>query len=235
MSALTRQKTNKGLKKRKRSKSKSVTISRRLVEAKEEVKLFDDYDWSAETIDDYTAPSRLMPLEIPQGVTQSTRAGNKVFIKRLFIKMKFEGSASQNLASIKLAVVKDLQPMAQYAGALTAAQLWYIIWQDTGNATHNMLALPNPGYKDRFKIIKNMGVPMQPQGAYWDTGAANPRFVPNTTFLDVSIPINEMVTYQGSATGQPVAGCNYYVFAWSDTNANTTKVWASTRVYFTDA
>jgi len=237
MSALKRTYTNTGFKKRKGTKkTKSPSVSRAIFESKEETKIDDDSEWNAETIDTYTAPSYISNLmKVAQGVTQNTRAGNKIFLRRIYLKMLFEGSPSQSLQHIKVAVVKDLQPMAQYASALSAAALWYQIWQDTGNATQNLVAMTNLGFKDRFKIVKSVGLDLTPQGAYYDPVAANPRYVPTAKFLDLSIPVNEVITYQGSATADPVAGCNYYVFAWSDTNANTTKVWCNSRLYFNDA
>lgn len=235
MSALTRTKTNKGLKRRKTPKG-AMLVSRTIADAKEEVKVFDDYEWNAETIDLYTAPSLLTQLMlVPSGNTALTRTGNRIFLKRIYLKMMFQGSSSQEYAAVKLAIVRDSQPATQLAQGLTAAQLWYAIWQDTGNATQNVVALPWIGNNKRFKIIKNIGLPMVPTGGYYDPTAGNPRYIPCTEFKDIVIPVNEFITYQDSTTKNPMAGANYYVFAWSDTNANTTKVWCSSRLYFTDA
>lgn len=224
------------LKRRKTNSFGAAGVSRPLSEAKEETKYFDDYEWSAETIDLYTAPSLMLnTMLIPQGVGAGQRLGNRIFMKRLFIRLMFEGSASQQYSSVRFAVVRDSQPMVQLSVGRTPAQLWSDIWTDTGNATSNMVTTTNIANNKRFKVIRNEALPMVPTGAYYDPTAANPRYVPDTKFLDVNIPVNEMITYQGSSNLNPIAGANFYVFAWSDTNANTTKVWASTRLYFTDA
>lgn len=238
MSALVRTKTNSHFKKkRKFSKSPSkalVAAVAKQIERKEETKIFDDAEWNQETIDDYSAPSMLETvLEIPQGNTFETRVGNKIFVDRILVKCRFSTSISQAYPGISVAVVEDLEPSAR--GADTKAQLWDKCFKNTASAVTNMMALPRPGYNSRFRVKKFMYLPLNPGGSYYDTAAANPRWTPVTQHVTLKIPVNKVISYESNATGQPIGGSTYYVFAWSDTNSNTTKVDAVSRVYFKDA
>lgn len=238
MSALARTKTNSHFKKkRKFSKSPSkalVAAVAKQIERKEETKYGDDAEWNQETIDDYTAPSMIgSMLNIAQGNTFETRLGNKVFVKSILVKLRFSTSVSQAYPGVSVAVVEDREPNAR--GGDSAATLWDKCFKNTGAATNNMMALPRPGYNSRFKIKKFMYLPLNPGGSYYDTGAANPRWTPATHFVRINIPVNKEISYTDGSTAPPNGGAGYYVFAWSDTNANTTKVDCVTRVYFKDS
>lgn len=204
------------------------------IERKEETKYGDDAEWNQETIDDYTAPSLLASiLNVAQGNTFETRVGNKIFVDRILVKCRFSTSVSQAYPGVSIAVVEDLEPSAR--GGDSAATLWDKVFKNTGAAVTNIMALPRPGYNSRFRVRKFMYLPLNPGGSYYDTGAANPRWTPATRHVTLKIPINKVISYADGTTNPPVGGCGIYVFAWSDTNSNTTKVDAVSRVYFRDA
>lgn len=231
--------SKKSTKKRKFSKSPVpskalVAAVAKRIERKEETKYFDDAEWNQETIDDYTSPSMLETLlEIPQGNTNETRVGNKIYVERILIKCRFSTSISQAYPGISVAVVEDLEPSAR--GADSKADLWDKCFKNTASAVTNIMALPRPGYNSRFRVKKFMYLPLNPGGSYYDTAAANPRWTPVTKHVSLKIPVKKVISFESNATAQPVGGSTYYVFAWSDTNSNTTKVDAVSRVYFKDA
>lgn len=199
-----------------------------------EVKILNDYEWSAETLDDYKAPSLAAAfMQIPQGSQIYARTGNQVYLKGLQLKMKLIGSPSQQDAGVCVAVVEDLEPNAR--GADTAANLWAKVWDDTGNVDNNMVSMVNPAYRKRFRIRKQWYLDMTPTGAYYDPIAGNARWVARTVFLKHYVKIDKRVDYGSNITADPISGSNFYVFAWGATNANTTQVWLGSRLSFKDA
>ncbi len=182
--------------------------------------------WSAETIDDATAPSIYSFFtQIVQGDTSGTRQGDMIRVQKVVIRLWLEPSTSLSYSTVNLAVLLDCEP------GIGAPAMNEVFQGGLSTSKGYHAAIPNYDKRSRFLFKQREAVPMVWSAAYWNGTSAVVSARPVT--LTLEIPVNRIVKYDGTSA-RPYSGCELMLFAWSDVTANTPKAYASYEIFYVD-
>lgn len=192
-----------------------------------EMKMLTTNPWSAETLDDTTAPSISHLCGVTQGDLISQRTGNQIEVKSIHVKMLVRSSGGVLLNQCRVDLVEDREPGM---GAPTWASIYgagpYAAQMDTLNAHLNTDAM------SRFKVWRTRRFYLQANAVY-DT--LSTKIANKGEFEDFYIRFAKTKTLKYSGTGAVYQGSTFYIVGWSDVIANTPTAWVNARVSFYDA
>lgn len=181
-------------------------------------------DWTAETMDDYTAPStNFNMLRLGAGTDSNTRVGLRVFSKYLVMRFHTEQSSSISIDSFRVDLWMDKQPDATNPS-------WTDLYYTGSTATDCILAPKKDQAQYRFKLLKSK--------TFSDrtllTSTTGPVSAGGQHNWKWFVRTNKMLSYNSSAAGNPNRGCNLFLIAWSTTTTNTPKIYCYAMHCFTD-